>query len=668
MPAHFFYLLKNPDTILLRSVVLIEHLFPFRNPMLFTTKRCLLLSVVALFRIITADTVSVSGEIEFPDRDSLFIASRIDAWTKLEANPPPSENEHFITNCSNCPQIYQNWIRSEEIVYRAAYYCGFDYLSVRFTQSFTGDTFRSSIVVYTHSTEPDDSLIIDSVITTLSDDRSVNTTTSYLPTYKHKSHLPLPSIYQMQNAPLRSIDRVAAAASGFQAYCTISSKGTPTWSFTLQQRQYSIYEGELHCNPSASTAASSVSPDVAYRLETWGTTSCTPSMHAREHSTPPRLQLLSVNDSQSIILADIFATSNYGLSSCIVSSGSNNDTIHLSSTPTWKNRISVNALPEDSLLTIVITDIHGNNARRFCSIFTRQHERTIARKEQRAIELYAKESAQHDPIRYGTWLLGRFSGNPISYFAKKALNNAAEKRIAATRDFATPPPSDTLVFPVIGSFHTSRFKSTAGNYSIPLFADTICYNGTQISRIVNPSRRQTPFNRPFVNVSLQAPFTPGKHPLSWKIDSLITSYHEKQSPVMLLCASVSTQKHTITLHNIPHLLDNISRKAEFTLCHLTDSLQEDTLTITYRIRYTDNTSAVLYQQYRIDSPGTITPTMRQPYEITTVPSIHLGMSGEADIILHVTLRGEKGIFRIDAFMHSLRENRITGWGATSLPG
>jgi hypothetical protein len=576
----------------------------------------------------------------------------------------------YIYNCSNCPHVFKKWIHDENELHEAAYFCGFDYLSVRFTQLYAKDSTQSTLVVYAHSL-PDNSLQVDSVTTSFDIPRSTEKTTAKIIPQPHlQPCLLLPSVNTFPSDISEHLTTVLPMASRFRSLCIVGTDGIPAWSFTLQQRVYTVRDGEITQQVQETpfphdhgTAAR------AYRLETWGTTVYIPSPHRREHATRPVLTITSVNDSQSIAHAGIIAESEYGLSSCIVSSGSISDTLRFSGEKQWHNNITVNARPDDTLLTVMVIDIHGNKAHRSTPLFVHQHALQQAKKEKREMELYTREIARNNPLLYGTWLLGQFSGNPVSYLAGKALDHHAKRRYSTMGNYTLPPPSDTITFPLAGNVHSSFLESSLGQISTPLSADAVTFNGTQISMLVNPRPFSKATGDRFVNITLQAPFTKGKHPIRWKIDSIAQDIHpDTDASSLLLCTSAEQKGEKTTLHNIPHILDHSSNQTVFTLCHFSPQQQADTITITYRIRYTDCSTVLLYEQYCIQNPGIVNSTIPQPAELHTIPSIHVSRTGQSEVLLHVTVVGKKDIFRIDAFVHSRRQNRITGWGAASLPG
>lgn len=632
-----------------------------------------------LFLTISPIAVTSSADVLFFSRESDLQRQSNDIPTPPYIQPElimpkapsetPNENR-YIYNCINCPHLFKKWIHDEKELHEAAWFCGFDYLSVRFVQSFTVDSIQSTLIVHAHSC-PDYSLQVDSVTTSFNTPRSTEETTAKIirqsPVHPH---LPLPFVYSPLPDISTHLTTVLQGTSRFRSRCTIDTDGMPVWSFTLQQKGYTVRNGEIISStsdvpfsPGCGTAAK------AYRLETWGTTTYTPSPHHREHASPPVLTITSVNDSQSIARAGIIAESEYGLSSCILSSGSINDTLRFSGVKRWHNSITVNALPQDTLLTVTVSDIHGNRTRRSSPLFLRQHARQRAKKEKREMELYTREIARNNPLLYGSWLLAHFSGNPISYIAKKALDYHADRKHSAMGDFTLTLPSDTLTFPLQGNVHTSRMERSFGRCTIPLYADSISFNGTQIARLVNPHPFSSSKKGRFVAITLQAPFSEGRHPLQWEIDSLTPiAISDTSATSLLLCSSVACKQKNLTLLNIPHILDRLSNTATFTLCHLPYPHQADTLTITYRIRYTDCSTILLYEQYRVREPDICISLGHQPSELHTIPSVHSGQSGQTEVLLKVTVYGAKDIFRIDAFVHSQRRNCITGWGVASLPG
>jgi hypothetical protein len=301
-------------------------------------------------------------------------------------------------------------------------------------------------------------------------------------------------------------------------------------------------------------------------------------------------------------------------------------------------------------------------------VFVARRREQAKRDSLRTVELLTRERASGNPVATAAYLIGGFTGNPISWIAREALRLDARKHLAATSDFYADRPSNEIDFPFTGTIHARLFDRASANYHTRFFADKITRDGTRIVMLENPALHQGGGQREGCILNLKAPLLEGKYPASWSIDTAVgvTSAFEESS--VLLCAAARRGGGDVTLYDLPCLLPGPSLRAELVLYHSTTSAAADTLTVIWCVRYVDRTSELFHQQFGTGLRGAVSAPAAAAAVVTAAPSIFVNHAGERCLLVEVRVEGSKQIFRVDAFVHSQARNQVVGWGAASCPG
>jgi hypothetical protein len=136
----------------------------------------------------------------------------------------------------------------------------------------------------------------------------------------------------------------------------------------------------------------------------------------------------------------------------------------------------------------------------------------------------------------------------------------------------------------------------------------------------------------------------------------------------LLCAAAKCDGPRVTLYDIPYVLQKPDNNASFTLYHATTDPGIDTLTFTWCVRYADRTSEMICRRFSTGPAATIEALPFEGSILETNPYALINTAGERCCILPVRMRGDKAIFRVDAFVHSLSRNEVVAWGSASCRG
>ncbi len=619
--------------------------------------------------IIHAGPVLTGSSLEKQSAPAI-IAPPPPALNGIPRSPLPYKPEASLFNCNDCNPDHRGWYSDVNQLKQSAYYCGFDYCAVRITQSFAVDTLRGRLTVYAHSLA-DNTLDVDSAATALrspSADEAIVTVYHKYP--RSPFPLPLPSLFPPTTDYSGKIDAIVNRTGSFQSFCGVRNTALQSvWNFTLNGVSYLIEKGRLITGPAPIGLEGNSAGSIEYRLESWGTTPQSASVHRSEHAVPPEIRSFEVNDSVSICRVHLEAASRYGLQRCIVSCGAHIDTFNFSGEKHRNEHFTLDALPDDSLLHIRVDDIYGNSSLERLTLFTAQRKERLKRAEQRTVELLTKERAIGNPVAAAAYLISRFTGNPVSWLAREVLTRDAKSVLAATSDFYPERPPNEITFPFSGTIHNNLFNRASASYATRLFADEITLNGTQIAVLSNPTLRRTNRQQDCCSFNLKAPLIAGKYPSSWAVDTSGNNMPSGDGSSLLLCTAASgSRSGIVTLYDIPCILSRPEKQTDFTLYHSTADTAADTLTFTYCIRYADRTSEFVYQQFGIGPGGVFSAPGTGTTIVRTTPQLFINRAGEQCFLLNVSVQGEKKIFRVDAFVHSFIRNQVVGWGVASCPG
>lgn len=613
--------------------------------------------------------------------------------TNLYPSIVPPHRERSLHSCSDCPFSYRRWFTDAIELRNAAYYCGFDYLQVRFTQSFTSDTLAGRLTVYAHSL-PNDSLLVDSAVTVFTTPGSTNETlTIYHPAPHRPCFLSLPSTNTAPSpsGPDEKLDAFIRRANGFTARCRFREHDRhESWAFSIDGSTWLLEKGRLQYSDTAPPANRSFSGTIAYRLATWGSTPWLQSTFAAEHSIPPEFISLHINDSLTICRIQLECASRYGLHECLISCGSDSDTVRFSGENQRCADIILNAHPDDSLLTLVLSDIHGNTTLRKAPLFVGRRTRQYQWAHNRTIDLLSRQRAIQNPVTHVAYMLSKFSEepqfsikrkpdgtfqpeisiNPVSTLFKTIFRRKSERYLATKKDVPIKNLSaPTITFPLQGTVQNNLFEKGTGRYTSYFFTDRCVYNGTRAALLVNPTLRRGNDLRQQCTFNLTAPLYTGKHPSSWSIAEMVNDIKEPPETMVLVCRKIIVSKEQILLHDLPCLFKHPSENASFSVFHASHNhLECDTLTVSWRICYTDRTAALFWRQYVLSSNSVTRTATDNGGTITASPCLVINGAGDRCLLLEVLAKGNKSIFRVDTFIHSKKERQIVGWGVASVPG
>ena len=600
---------------------------------------------------------------------------------QLHRDTPPS-----LFNCTDCDSGRTRWFTDVNEVKRSAYFCGFDYLQVRFTQYFSDDSASGMLHVYGHST-PQYSIVIDSAVTSFKTPSDADRTVTVYHHPPRPLYLPIPSLPPQAPDPDVTIDAVAGNARTFSSHCRLKND-TPrdSWTFSVNGTTYLVEKDKLVIREQAPPHDRYFSGAIAYRLATWGGTPRVPSAFAADHSTPPRIVSLNINDSVSICRIRLECSSRYGLDYCVFSCGSTDDTVSFSGKEYARRDFVLNARPDDSLFALDLVDIHGNRSVRSVPLFAerRVYQRQWA--EKRTFELLTRERAARNPVTAIAYTLSKFAEepafglhrepdgsfrpevriNPVSTLLKTIFRKKTEKYFAGVRNFDQPETGRSVSFPLPGSVNTELFKKGNAAYTTGFFFDRCSYGGSRITRLVNPSLERGAGQQDAVTFNLSAPLAAGKRPFYWTLDT--TAPVLPPSSALLVCNGISVAHGDITLREFPCYFKRPSRDADFAVFHTSRHAGTDTLTVTYRICYCDRTSELIWQQILQGISYVNLSTAGDARTVETSPRIVTRPQGNRCLLLNVHVKGSKSIFRVDTFVHSRRQNQVIGWGVASLPG
>jgi len=583
-----------------------------------------------------------------------------------QIHTPPEADKLF--SCNDCSPQRRRWYSDISELTQAAAYCGYDYIEVRITQPFSGEEQEGSLTVYAHSL-PDDSLAVDSAVTLF---RSPTSQVQLRVVYRNPpGTICLPQKFPAWGATdfrnsIAAVQRhTATFTAGFAVRRTKDDK--PVCYFTIDNTLYRIEDGNMQSMPlsGGDAGVNSGAPGYAeYRLATWGTSPLHPGVYRMEHGSPPVVKKFSVNDSLTLCRVSIECESPYGLYRGILAGTSHRDTIAFNGEKHGSHEVSFDASEQDSIITLEVTDIEGNSVSRSVPVFVQRRSLQAERDTQRVVAQMMKEKARENPLSFGMYCLSRFSGNPVSYISGKVLKYQAEEKMTATRDFTDEKPA-ALSFPCEGTIYPDRLSHAQGEYRTTFFADAVAMNDARIESLCNPvlhAGTGTP-----CDFSLTAPLMDGKYPVSWKIDTMLTGPVGTQ-PALLVCSDARYSASRVHLQNLPCILPGPSQQVRFALCYMVPDTSKDTLTCTCCVRYTDRSSDLLHYQLMFPCDGTLPDVSPVPTMLTIDDLFMDRKDGETCFIVPMKISGDKKIFRVDTFMHSLRENRTTGWGVVSCPG
>ena len=612
------------------------------------------------------------------------------------ASPPNTVAPLF--GCNDCDGSRRKWVSDVAELKQAAARCGFDFISIRFTQYFAADSLRGRLVVFAR-TDGSDSLIVDSALTAcISPLNAEEVVTVYHHQRPKVLQLTLPGAGALKLNSLGAIDDAVRIAATFRSRCRVKLDDiTPSgsWQFMLQNRAFLVEKGRIETAPVSGTFESRLSGDIAYRLETWGSSPLHAAPLITARGDGPEIIRFDVNDSSSICRVRLECASDIGLDTCSIVCGTARNAIDLQGVKYRSVTAAINVRDSDSLLVVAITDIHGNRVSASRPIFGDRRRFREERGQERAIELLTREQARGNPLRYGAYLLSRMSGdptilssdkppvgstaamnspsvgfscNPVGSLLKKLLRNKAETYLAAIVDPKPAKPLDALSFPRTGMVYNGLFVNTAGAYTTSLLSDNVVVNGTRIAAISNPTLRRAGGSGDKCTFSFHAPFISGRYPLSWSIDTTGAAPYVTAASTLLLCAKAECRGPQITLYDIPYVLPKPDNNLSFTLYHATTIPGADTLTFTWCIRYADRTFEIAYRRFSTGPAAGITALSSDAIPVETAPYALVNTAGERCYILPVRVQGAKSIFRVDAFVHSLSRNEIVGWGSASCRG
>jgi hypothetical protein len=611
--------------------------------------------------------------------------------TELERHTPPRHQTPPIVNCSDCSISQRHWTSSIRELKTSAYYCGFDYLELRFTRHFTSDTLAGILTVYARSLS-NDALVVDSATTVFRTPGSENqTVTVYRHEPQHPCYLPLPSPLTVPPDPNGKIEAVARRANSFTALCRFRDRDhLDSWAFSLNGNTWLLEKGRLIHKDTAPPEDRSFSGLIEYRLATWGATPRYRSSFTAEHSVPPEFMAVDIGDSISICRIRIRSASRYGLQHCLIAYGNHTDTIRFSGEHQRESDIIINARPDDTLLSLTLSDIHGNTTVRREALFDERRERQKQWAQRRTLDLLSQERAKQNPVTYAAYMLSKFSEepkfdlkrgsggefipsvkiNPVSTILKTIFRINSERYLAAIGDTTLPDPSDAPVtFPLQGTVSNNLFQQGTGSYQPAFYADRCIFNGTRASLLTNPTLTRTTAGQTFCRFNQSAPLHAGRYPSKWSIDTAPSILLPVSESMALVCTRTEISNGTIILHDLPCILKRPSQSAEFSLLHTTrETTGSDTLTVTYRICYTDRTTDLIWNRFGISALNVTTVPSPENGTITARPHCAATSAGEECFILDVRVSGSKPIFRVDTFVHSQRKNQVVGWGVASLPG
>jgi hypothetical protein len=305
-----------------------------------------------------------------------------------------------------------------------------------------------------------------------------------------------------------------------------------------------------------------------------------------------------------------------------------------------------------------------------------------------------REQTRGNPFTYGAYLLSQLdgstpityshdttpnrryssapridiSGNPIGSALKKLFRDKSEAYLAAIADPPPAHPLNSLTFPQPGLVHDGLLAVSRGEYALQLFGDRFIRNGTRIAELVNPTL--TPGEIPGAGgytIRCSAPLSPGRYPAAWSV-APPSDIIEASPSALLFCASAECRGRDITLYDLPYVLPKPENKISFTLYHATRLPQTDTLTFIWCIRYTDRSSERASHSYSVGTTGTVGMLREFAGPVFAAPYAVINSAGERCLILPIRVQGDKDIFRVDAFVHSLVKNEIVGWGSASCRG
>ncbi len=660
------------------------------NSSLFRTKKDT--AVRSLFFLLVCTRQGIFGAPDFPDPKLIWPPeTHPPGVTELDRHAPPPRQPPPVVNCPDCSISQRRWISSVSELKTAAYYCGFDYLALRFTRHFTSDTLDGILTVYARSLS-NDSLVVDSAITVFhTPDRENQTVTVYNHEPQRPCHLPLPSpLITPPPDPNGKIEAVVRRANHFTARCRFRDRDQlDSWAFSLDGTTWLLEKGRLIHKDTAPPEDRSFSGLIEYRLATWGSAPRYRSRFTAEHSVPPEFIAVDIGDSISICRIKIRSASRYGLQHCLVAYGNHTDTIRFSGEHQRESDIIINARPDDTLLSLTLTDIHGNTTLRREALFDERRERQKQWAERRTLDLLSRERAKQNPVTYAAYMLSKFSEepkfdlkrgsggefipsvkiNPVSTILKTIFRKNSERYLAAIGDTTFPNPSQASVaFPLQGTVSNNLFLQGTGSYKPAFYTDKCIFNGTSASVLTNPTLTKTKAAQTFCKFNLSAPLHTGRYPATWSIDTTPSKIPIFKS-MALVCTRAEVSNGTITLHDLPCILKQPSQSAEFSLLHTTrETTGSDTLTVTYRICYTDRTTDLIWHRFGISALNVTTVPSPENGTIIARPHCVATTAGEECFILDVRVSGSKPIFRVDTFVHSQRKNEVVGWGVASLPG
>lgn len=595
-----------------------------------------------------------------------------------------------LFNCADCSTGRNRWFSDVNELRQTAYFCGFDYLQLRFTQHFSADSLAGQLTVYGHS-QPGDAIQIDSAITAF---RSPSGADQTVTVYRHHPerpfHLPLPSPNNLPHDPGQQIDAVVRNASTFSSRCRFRDNDLrDSWVFSVNGSTYLVEKGRLIIKDTPAPTNRSFFGTIEYRLATWGSTPRYQSAFAADHSVSPEIMALNINDSLSICRITFDCVSRYGLDYCIVSCGSQADTIRFSGEKQRRCDIILNADPRDSLLNFSLVDLYGNTAQRQSPLFASRRAYQKQWAEKRTLDLLTRERAAQNPLTYAAYLLTKFSDepsiglitqpdgsirpevkiNPVTTLLKTIFRKKSENYLAAIKDFFPDDQTTPVTFPLRGTIQNNLFEKSTGAYSSGFYTDKCAFNGTQVALLVNPTLEKTGPLQQHCTFNIKAPLSEGRYPSSWAFDTSTGSTASSRTSTVLVCSDVNVSRGRISLRNLPCIFSRPSSSADFAVFHAArrhDGV--DTLTVTYRICYTDRTSELAWQRFGLGSAGVSNAGLDGNRVVETSALLMTNFAGERCLLLDVHVNGSKKIFRVDTFVHSLRENQVVGWGVASLPG
>ncbi|MBN1758938.1 MAG: hypothetical protein JW863_11500 [Chitinispirillaceae bacterium] len=610
------------------------------------------------------------------------------------SNTPAPPSSPLPGACSDCDKSHGRWFTNVKELRETAYYCGFDYLDLRFTQHFTSDTLAGRLTVFARSLL-NDSLVVDSAITVFRTPTSADqTVTVYSHQPRHPCYLPLPSPAAEAPDPDEKINAVIRRANTFTSRCRFLKRDfRDSWVFSVDGNSWLLEKGRLVHKDTALPDDRSSFSIIEYRLASWGATPRYPSSFTAGHSIPPEFVKVAIHDSVTICRIQLECASRYGLKNCRIICGSRMDTVRFSGEQHRSADIILNARPDDSLLTFLLSDIHGNSTLCHAPLFAERREREEQWARNRTIDLLSRERAAQNPITYAAYVLSKFSGdpsigasqlrdgrllpglkvNPVSTLFKTIFKRKSERYLAGIGD-TTPAgqPVTFITFPLQGTVSNQLFAAGTGMYSPEFYTEKCTFNGTRAAILVNPTLRQRSPEQQHYHGTVIAPLYEGRFPQVWSLDTVVSPDSPAPRELVLVASSADISSNGIALHDLPCLFRRPSSSAEFSVLHVSEKeCTRDTLTVTYRVCYTDRTSDLIWHRFGISSAGVkVSGTNGKNMKniVSTLPRFSINSSGEKYVLLDVQVNGEKMIFRVDTFVHSMRKNQVVGWGVASLPG